>query len=573
MNVPYPVLTLAVWIGAFFALRTVYLGLGLLSSPPGPARSQGVRSLGIAALIGAVGLACGALIRTPGEGMRIPIVWFQLPFSIWIMILAIVAASFGAVHALTSVSPIERNAKLRSLLTYAALFGIGAWTYSADPAKKSEVLTGGITVTPTSLAAIILAAVAATAAMVYAQRTAAARGWLTTIINQLMLITGSIIFGIPFAFLLITSFKEDRDMSSPNGIVWVPRVQRTVPYLDPKRPTYETTFKGQTIQGTILEENPDGSVQVDISKPLAIRGTTFSARRDTLRQVPVDAPLVTAKVDGQTVTGMVVENFDDGRKRVQFTAPSVLKGQERTFGAAETEPVRDVGLRWQNYTDAFSYLPPETLNGLVYLKNTLLLVVLSVVGTLLSSAIVAYAFSRLSFPGKNQLFTLLLATMMLPGAVTLLPQFLIFRNLGWIDSLYPLWVPAFFGSAFNIFMLRQFFMQIPMELEDASKIDGCTYFRTFWDIMMPQIKPALAVIAIWTFMGAWNNFMGPLIYVNSPENMPLSYALQLFQGDRAGEPGLLMAFATMAMLPVLALFFFAQKYFIEGVTLSGLGGR
>jgi multiple sugar transport system permease protein len=200
-------------------------------------------------------------------------------------------------------------------------------------------------------------------------------------------------------------------------------------------------------------------------------------------------------------------------------------------------------------------------------------VIFSVIGTIMSSAIVAYAFSRMSFPGKEALFKLLLSTMMLPAAVTLLPQFLIFRGLGWIDTLFPLWVPAFFGSAFNIFLLRQFFKNIPMELEDASKIDGCSYIRTFWDIMLPQIKPALAVIAIWTFMGAWNNFMGPLIYINSPENMPLSYALQLFQGERSGEPGLLMAFSVMTMMPVLLLFFFAQRYFIEGVTLSGLGGR
>jgi len=209
----------------------------------------------------------------------------------------------------------------------------------------------------------------------------------------------------------------------------------------------------------------------------------------------------------------------------------------------------------------------------VYLKNTLILVVLSVIGTLLSCSIVAYAFSRMRFPGKGALFAIMLSTMMLPGAVTLLPTFLIFRGLGWVDTLLPLWVPAFFAGAFNVFLLRQFFMTIPMELEDAAKIDGCTYLRTYWDVMIPQVKPALAAIAIWTFMGAWNNFMGPLIYINSPENMPIAYAVQLFQGQRGGEQHLMMAFATMAMLPVLLLFFFAQKYFIEGVTLSGLGGR
>jgi len=162
---------------------------------------------------------------------------------------------------------------------------------------------------------------------------------------------------------------------------------------------------------------------------------------------------------------------------------------------------------------------------------------------------------------------------MLPGAVTLMPQFLLYRSLGWIDTLLPLWVPTFFAGAFNVFLLRQFFSQIPAELEDAGKIDGASVLRTFWTIMLPQIKPALAVVAIWTFMGAWNNFMGPLLYINTPENMPLSYALQLFQSERGGEPGLMMAFATLTILPVLALFFFAQRYFIEGVTLSGLGGR
>ncbi len=162
--------------------------------------------------------------------------------------------------------------------------------------------------------------------------------------------------------------------------------------------------------------------------------------------------------------------------------------------------------------------------------------------------------------------------MMLPGAVTMMPVFLIFRAAGWVDTLRPLWVPSFFGSAFSIFLLRQFFLTIPNDLEDAAKIDGCSYFSIYWRIMLPLIKPALAAITIMTFMGAWNNFMGPLIYISSPENMPLAYALQLFQTARGGEPGLLMAASTMVMLPVLVLFFFTQRYFIQGVTLTGIKG-
>lgn len=186
---------------------------------------------------------------------------------------------------------------------------------------------------------------------------------------------------------------------------------------------------------------------------------------------------------------------------------------------------------------------------------------------------VAYAFARLRFPGKNLLFTIMLSTMMLPAAVTLLPQFLIFRQFGWINTLKPLWVTSWFAAAFNVFLMRQFFEQIPFELEDAAKIDGCSYLRSLWSVMLPQVKPALAVIAIMTFLGAWNNFMGPLVYSSSPETLPISYAVQLFNGERNGDPGLLMAFVTMSLAPVVALFAFAQRFFIEGVQLSGLGGR
>ncbi len=306
---------------------------------------------------------------------------------------------------------------------------------------------------------------------------------------------------------------------------------------------------------------------------MSIRGISFLTTQDQLKEIPVDAKVYTAVVDGHEITGFEKDNLEDGRKILQVMEPEDLKGKDFTILPEKAEPVRHIGLRTQNYTEALEYMPPETYSGLVYLKNTLFLVVMSVIGTVLSCSIVAYAFSRMKFPGKEMLFNILLATMMLPGAVTLLPQFLIYRTLGWVDTLYPLWVPAFFGSAFYIFLLRQFFSQIPMELEDAAKIDGCNYPKAFWNIMLPQIKPALAVVAVGTFLGAWNNFMGPLIYINSPEYMPLTYALSLFKGDRGGEPGLLMAFTSMTFVPVVAVFFFAQKYFIEGVTLSGLGGR
>ncbi|MEA2552496.1 MAG: multiple sugar transport system permease protein, partial [Fimbriimonadaceae bacterium] len=360
---------------------------------------------------------------------------------------------------------------------------------------------------------------------------------------------------------------------SPNGIVWVPRVQRTIAYNDPINPLFETTYGGQTVQATVTQRASSGAVKLDIVKPLSLRGIEVNTVASKLNEVPRQAPLVSLRMDGVKATGVVIADLEDGRQRVRVIEPPVLKGREAIFQPNQLEPIRDVGLRWQNYSEALSYLPRETLYGLVFLKNTLIIAILSVIGTVLSSSLAAYAFARMRFPGRDVIFGLFLATMMLPNAVTMLPQFLIYRQLGWIDTLLPLWAPAFFGSALNIFLLRQFFRTVPMELEDAAKIDGCSYGRTYWSVMLPQIKPALAVIAITTFLAAWNNFLGPLIYINSPEKMPISYALQLFMGDRSNEPGLLMAFVTLTILPVLLLFFVAQKYFIEGVTLTGLGGK
>ena len=577
-NLIYAVGTLLSWIGWISGLRALWRLLQLGLDRVGRDIQAEMRGLlGTAGIAGAC-FAATALLpmhasTQTAPGLRLPLVWFVMPYSSWLGLACIVMAFYRAYQAASSISAADRIEKLKTSAIWLVTLGAFVYLYKHDPANKMEVITGGVWLTIQTVAATLFLALAGMAAMVISGRSAATRGYAKTFITQVALLAGSIVFGLPFAFLVITSFKEDRDMSSANGIVWVPRVQETVPYFDKKNPIFEGTYQGQTFQGSIIQRNPDGTVKVDIIRPLAIRGSTFDGPQSVLKEVPRDIPVVSGKVDGVVFEGKVTEEMDDGHRRVAFLKPPSLVGKEQIFAPADVEPVRHIGLKWSNYSEALSFLPPETNSGLVYLKNTLILVVMSVIGTILSSAIVAYAFSRMRFPGRDTMFAVLLSTMMLPAAVTLMPQFLIFRSLNWIDTLYPLWVPAFFASAFNVFLLRQFFKGIPMELEDAAKIDGCTYLKTFWSVMLPQIKPALAVIAIWTFMGAWNNFMGPLIYINSPENMPLSYALQLFQGDRTGEPGLLMAFATLCMLPVLAVFFFAQRYFIEGVTLSGLGGR
>jgi multiple sugar transport system permease protein len=565
-------LSLAPWVGWTLVLVAV-ANIAKLGYPDSN-RNDLLRRFAINGGIGAALLTLDAVANKKPEGSwGLPLIWFSMPIPGYLAVICLILAGVYAVQGFQAITAEERKNKLINAVGWVAGCGFLIWFVMHNQGTV-KVLKGMIPIGFSTFGAIIGGLAAATAAMIVAGRAAKARGFAKTAVSHLMLIAGSIVFALPFAFLVITSFKEDRDMSSPDGIVWVPKVQETVPFLDPKNPLYETEYNGGKVQATILEALDGDRVRMDISKPLSIRGTSFETTRPTLREVPRDVPKVTVKwPSGEAVTGMEVEILEDGRKLVEALEPAALKGKRETFEPSKVEPIRNTGLRWQNYPEAFSFMPPETNNGLVYLKNTMIIVFFSVVGTILSSAIVAYAFSRMQFPGRNLLFGIMLSTMMLPGAVTLLPQFLIFRGLGWIDTLYPLWAPAFFASAFNVFMLRQFFSGIPMELEDAAKIDGCSYLKTFWSVMLPQIKPALAVIAIWTFMGAWNNFMGPLIYVSSPEQMPLSYALQLFQSDRGGEPGLLMAVATLSILPIVLLFFFAQKYFIEGVQLSGLGGR
>jgi multiple sugar transport system permease protein len=568
----YTICVLATWAGYALALRCAWLVFLLLSRRADVDRPSVLRGVVVAA-VGAVG--CLLFGRAGGDPVwfDIPLVWWVMPFCAWLAVISLAMAVGVALQSTMTLTRESRVAKWRSAALWLVVFVFGVWLYRRDPENTVSVLKGGIPLTLPTATLLIVIALGSVAVMALTARMAGTRRFAKGVATQLALVAGSIVFGVPLLFLLVTSFKEDRDMSSANGIIWVPRVQRTMPYFDPANPIYETGYQEQTIQATITTRSPDGTVKLDINKPLSLRGLEVDTKFSDLKLVPRDAPLVTATIDGVAATGLVVEDMEDGRERVRAISPPSVKGKEAIFTPDQLQPVRDIGLRWQNYTEALSYLPPETVYGLVFLRNTLIIAILSVIGTILSSSLAAYAFARMRFPGRDAIFAMFLATMMLPAAVTMMPQFLIFRDLGWIDTLLPLWAPAFVGSALNIFLLRQFFRTIPIELEDAAKIDGCTYVRTFWQVMLPQIKPALAVIGVTTFMGAWNNFMGPLIYINSSEKMPISYALQLFMGDRGGEPGLLMAFVALTIIPVLLLFFFAQRYFIEGVTLSGFGGR
>jgi ABC-type glycerol-3-phosphate transport system permease component len=223
--------------------------------------------------------------------------------------------------------------------------------------------------------------------------------------------------------------------------------------------------------------------------------------------------------------------------------------------------------RWQNYVEVFSKAP----FGL-WFRNTAFVCLMDLIGTLFSASMVGFSFARLRWRGRELMFVITLATMMLPGAVTMIPRYLIFKQLHWLDTYYPLWVPSFFGYAFFIFLMRQFYTTIPLELDDAARIDGASIFGIWWRIALPLTKPALTACGIFTFNATWNDFMGPLIYVSSQKKLTLALGLMAFRGPHQRDWHYLMAASTIAMLPVIIVFFFAQKYFIQGVVFTGIKG-
>lgn len=221
---------------------------------------------------------------------------------------------------------------------------------------------------------------------------------------------------------------------------------------------------------------------------------------------------------------------------------------------------------WQNYQDAVNFMP-----FLRYTANTLLIVFSTIAGTILTSCMAAYAFSRIEWKGRQVCFFLILTSLMLPSTVTVVPQFLIWRHMNLVDTYFPLIVPAFLGGgAFNIFLLRQFFMGIPKEMDEAAKIDGAGPLRIFFQIIIPLAKSAVIVVGMFTFLGAWNDFFAPLIYLNSPEKFTLSLGLLEFRGNYVSKWNLLMAASSIVIAPCIVLFLIGQKYLIEGITLTGM---
>lgn len=244
---------------------------------------------------------------------------------------------------------------------------------------------------------------------------------------------------------------------------------------------------------------------------------------------------------------------------------TALKGADQMFAIPPEWIPRP--FVWENFISVFQEVPFAR-----FYLNTFFLVTMNIIGQLFSVTLVAYGFARLRFPGRSILFLLMLSTLMIPYQVTLVPRFIMFAKLGLINSYWPLILPAFTGSPFLIFLVRQYMMSIPFDLDEAAYIDGATRYQVFWHIILPLTRPALMLVTVFTFIDVWNDFLQPLIYLNKPEMFTISLGLSFFQGARETNWNLLMAASVLALTPPMILFFFAQRQLIGGISVEGLKG-
>jgi ABC-type glycerol-3-phosphate transport system permease component len=282
---------------------------------------------------------------------------------------------------------------------------------------------------------------------------------------------------------------------------------------------------------------------------------------------------VTLNEGGRPVEVTELLTLDDGR--VKIKRPD---GRTDYVPGASLTRTRVMEPQWENYR---KILRPDTeakaLKGADddfprFLLNTLLIAGMTVLGQILTCSLVAWGFARMRFTGRNTLFIVMLATMMLPGQITMVPTFMIYKGLGWVDTFLPLILPAWLGGAFFTFLYRQFFLGIPLEMDEAARMDGATPLGTYWNVLLPMAKPVTVTVGVFTFLGAWNEFLGPLIYLNSDHKRTLSLALAKFQSAYGSDVPMLMAAATLMLLPVLVLYFVSQRALVQGMVVSGVKG-
>jgi multiple sugar transport system permease protein len=277
-----------------------------------------------------------------------------------------------------------------------------------------------------------------------------------------------------------------------------------------------------------------------------------------------DEPLYQVTVEGESRQMALIKNMPEGKGL--FVDPA---NPDQTFELviADQEPMQHLEAHWENYPEALTSVPFDK-----YLINTLIVTFVGMAGMLMSSTMVAYGFSRFRAPWLNVLFMVLLSTIMLPSQVRLIPMYVVFNKLGWVDTLLPLIVPQFFANAYDVFFLRQFIMTIPLEMDDAARIDGANPIQTFLYVILPQARPAVVAVAILHFIWAWNDFYEPLIYLHSPEKWTVAVGLQTFNALYSVNTHLIAAASVVMVIPCILLFFFSQRIFTQGVVITGIKG-
>ncbi len=366
------------------------------------------------------------------------------------------------------------------------------------------------------------------------------------------LLLGAALFLLPIVWMVSTSLKPiEQTMAMPPSFV---------PYA------YYVQADGERIpvkKGELIEE-PSTIVRIPGDEKRRIVAQR-QVEDGALEQRTPQGDIRTIPVD---IEGEIPATREAPYRRV---LPETEAGPEQPAWLAVPADsiVEKVDPRWHNYPEALE----EMGSFGRYLRNTLFLCLMTVIGTVFSSSLAAYGFSRIPWRGRGAVFVICMTTMMIPFPVLLVPLYVLFKTIGWVGTMKPLWVPAFFAFAFNVFLLRQFFMTIPKDLSDAARIDGCGEFRIYWQIILPLCKPALMVVGLFQFIGTWNDFLGPLIYLTDQEQYTLALGLYAFQSQHGGtEWHYLMAASMIVVLPIIILFFLTQKTFIEGISMTGLKG-
>ena len=361
------------------------------------------------------------------------------------------------------------------------------------------------------------------------------RRW-QVVLGTTALIGLSLLFISPFFWMMATSLKvESKIQNKPLEMIpLAPHIQR----------------EGAWVRVRPVEVK-EGRQFVQVLPPYVVRGGRV-VRMGSNEDVRNTIPPATMPITSPT-----------GKSK-----PLALWDEEANTLAVDPAELTDrFFLNTENYSLALDRSPFEK-----FVVNTLIICMLSVIGTTLSCSLVAYGLSCVEWRGRELLFWIMLATMMMPDQVTMLPLFMTYKRLGWINSILPLVVPTFLGNAFFIFLLRQFYRSVPRDLIEAARIDGCSEIGIWAKIMLPLSRPALAVVGLFTFIGAWNDFTRPLIYLHDEKRYTLALGLSMFQGQYGGDWGQLMAMALLMTVPIILLFFFTQKTFIQGVKLSGIKG-